>query len=320
MLSKINKRDALNYILHVANQYNISQRALCENITDYSHFNRICNGKEDNISWDLLINISARLGITSKDICDNCLLASINQYNEMWNKLEEARDSHNYAYIKSNIQHYSEMKSRSIYEKQLYFYAKAILLVKIDKNYLGALNLLAQCYRLTNPKFKPPTKRNYKHYSIEEYMPIENELLIYNAILICINLIYNYEIGLVLFSNLFQYARFKNCDAPILSTVYYNIAYNHYMLKDYENCYNTLMDYMDNHSHNDVNKPNNLLFSHYLLVLASYKLQKQEDVDSNIKFIIDYKEIKSELVNNLLIDLESRGIYNFNQSKQIAPC
>ena len=309
MLSKVNKRDALNYILQVANKYNISQRALCENITDYSHFNRICNGKEDNISWDLLINISGRLGITSKDICDNCLLTSINQYIEIWNKLEEARDSHDYSYIKSNIQQYSEMKSRSIYEQQLYIYAKAILLIDFGNNYLDALNLLTQCYRLTNPRFKAPTKRNFKHYSIEEYMPIDNELLIYNAILACLNHLYGYEIGLTLYINLFQYAQFKNCDAPILSTVYYNIAYNYYMLKDYENCYKTLTEYIDKHSHNDVNKPNNLLFAHYLLVLASYKLQRQEDVESNIEFIISYEEIKKELVSNLLDDLHSRNIY-----------
>ena len=47
------KKKALQIILDIAYHKGISQAQLIEGIYDYSHFNRMCNGKE-NIKIDIL--------------------------------------------------------------------------------------------------------------------------------------------------------------------------------------------------------------------------------------------------------------------------
>ena len=45
-MNLFDKKGALMYILKVASAKNISQAKLIDGIYDYSHFNRMCNGKE----------------------------------------------------------------------------------------------------------------------------------------------------------------------------------------------------------------------------------------------------------------------------------
>ena len=57
------KKKALQIILDIAYHKGISQSQLIEGIYDYSHFNRMCNGKE-NIKIDILVLCCIKLNIS----------------------------------------------------------------------------------------------------------------------------------------------------------------------------------------------------------------------------------------------------------------
>lgn len=58
-----NKRKALEIILNEAYNRGLTQVKLIEGIYDYSHFNRMCNGKE-KIKTDVLVLCCIKLGIS----------------------------------------------------------------------------------------------------------------------------------------------------------------------------------------------------------------------------------------------------------------
>ena len=61
-MNLFDKKGALMYILKVASAKNISQAKLIDGIYDYSHFNRMCNGKEP-IKLEVLVFCAKKLSI-----------------------------------------------------------------------------------------------------------------------------------------------------------------------------------------------------------------------------------------------------------------
>ena len=63
MIEYFDKQKALQIILDKAYNKGISQSQLIEGIYDYSHFNRMCNGKE-NIKIEILVLCCLKLEIS----------------------------------------------------------------------------------------------------------------------------------------------------------------------------------------------------------------------------------------------------------------
>ena len=66
-MNLFDKKGALMYILKVASAKNISQAKLIDGIYDYSHFNRMCNGKEP-IKLEVLVFCAKKLSIDLRRI------------------------------------------------------------------------------------------------------------------------------------------------------------------------------------------------------------------------------------------------------------
>lgn len=67
-IKMFNEKKALDYILEIASKKGFTQVDLAYNIYDYSHFNRMCNGKE-SIHRKVLFKCAKKLGVSRRTIC-----------------------------------------------------------------------------------------------------------------------------------------------------------------------------------------------------------------------------------------------------------
>ena len=71
-MGSLNYNKMLQFILKNANVRKITQKKLIEGIYDYTHFNRMCNGKE-SIKIEILFLCAEKLGIPYKDLISNSM-------------------------------------------------------------------------------------------------------------------------------------------------------------------------------------------------------------------------------------------------------
>lgn len=124
MIEFFNKRKALQIILDKAYDRGISQTKLIEDIYDYSHFNRMCNGKEDvkidvlvlcclklNISFDSIIQLSKEKALIELDEYYNQfeiirLQRRFNEFNDLYEKItsnDEIKELRQYKQLSNHI-------------------------------------------------------------------------------------------------------------------------------------------------------------------------------------------------------------------------
>lgn len=159
-----NKRKALQIILDKAYNRGISQAKLIEDIYDYSHFNRMCNGKEDvkidvlvlcclklNISFDSVIQLSKEKALIELDEYYNQfevirLQRRFNEFNDLYNKIT-TNDA-----IKELRQY-----------KQLSNHILAIIEARKNHNFKASKNLLELAFELSGFPLK-----QYNQYALSK--------------------------------------------------------------------------------------------------------------------------------------------------------
>lgn len=151
------KKKALQIILDIAYHKGISQAQLIEGIYDYSHFNRMCNGKE-NIKIDILVLCCIKLDISFDKIIQLSKEKPLLELDAYYNQFEIIRQKRNYNELSKLYQ--SIISNKKIKEfdkyKQLATHILAIIEGQNNHNFEAAKHLLEQAFELSG-------------YSIQKY-------------------------------------------------------------------------------------------------------------------------------------------------------
>lgn len=146
------KYKALQYILRVAYQKGISQSKLCENIYDVSHFNRMCNGKE-NVNLDVVMLCADKLSIEYNDLFSNSVVdkqKEINDYVNEFKRLSSINGTSELKNLYHEIEHY-KYESKQI--QQLKLVIHAYLEWRDFQHIMEAKKLLHKAFYTTAFKF-----------------------------------------------------------------------------------------------------------------------------------------------------------------------
>ncbi len=151
------KNKALQIILNKAFNKGISQSKLIEGIYDYSHFNRMCNGKE-NIKVDILVLCCLKLDISFDQVIQESKSKTLLELDEFYNHFEIIRLRRNYNELSDLYQHIisnNQLHKLNKY-KQLSKHLLAIIEAKRNQNFNIAKRLLEEAFEISG-------------YSIEKY-------------------------------------------------------------------------------------------------------------------------------------------------------
>ena len=159
---------ALQIILNKAYDKGISQSKLIEGIYDYSHFNRMCNGKE-SIKIDILVLCCLKLDISFDQVIQSSKEKHLLDLDGFYNQFETIRLKRNYDELMSL---YHQITSDDyLYNlnkyKQLSSHILAIIEVKTKHNYAGAIHLLEQAFEFSGHSIKQYQKCNLSKEQIE---------------------------------------------------------------------------------------------------------------------------------------------------------
>lgn len=160
------KNKALQIILDKAYNKGISQSKLIEGIYDYSHFNRMCNGKE-NIKIDILVLCCIKLDISFDQVIQLSKEKSLLELDEYYDQFEIIRLKRNFSKLTELYQQIisnEKIKELNKY-KQLSTHILAIIEAQKNHNFIVAKNLLEQAFELSGYSIK---KYNKFHLSKEQ--------------------------------------------------------------------------------------------------------------------------------------------------------
>lgn len=149
------KNKALQIILDKAYSKGISQSKLIEGIYDYSHFNRMCNGKE-SIKIDILVLCCLKLDISFDQVLQLSKEKHLLDLDEYYNQFEIIRLNRNFNEL---IPLYHQITlNNNLYKlnkyKQLSSHILAIIEAKTNQNYIGAMHLLEQAFEFSGYSIK----------------------------------------------------------------------------------------------------------------------------------------------------------------------
>lgn len=142
------KTKALDYILEIAYSKGISQARLCENIYDYSHFNRMCNGKE-NINTEVLLMCAEKLCISFDELNQASELSGKKEVIHYIEEFDCLSHYHDIDKIKKFSMELSSIDLDDALFKQLKLSVKAFLLWRYDREVSTALNVLLDALKVT---------------------------------------------------------------------------------------------------------------------------------------------------------------------------
>ena len=269
------KKKALQIILDIAYHKGISQSQLIEGIYDYSHFNRICNGKE-NIKIDILVLCCIKLDISFDKIIQLSKEKPLLELDAYYDQFEIIRQKRNYNELSKLYQSIIFNKKLKEFDKykQLATHILAIIEAQNNHNFEPAKRLLEQafelsgysiqkynqfhltkeqveilidyslcCFSLNDPKWQEILlylKENKNNFVDEETFDYMYPKIIYNLSTI---FLYNkdYINSLIYSEEAIQFCRNKN-KFIILPYLYYNSACCLCMLKKYDKA----KEYLDN--------------------------------------------------------------------------
>lgn len=229
MLAYLDKYTVLDYLLCVAAARNISQRNLCEGIIDLSHFNRICNRKEDRLTWDILLSMAAKLKVDEKEIYDYCYVHNKKMYDEIMEQLEYYKIHYEYDKIKELHEKYSVIRNKSMFELQLDQYTSAIVSLEVDKDAAKAFKQFVTTIKLTNPLYNEPNISRVGGYSIKPFQLSDEELKIHMGVIICICMLSSYERVIPLYEDVVEYIHAYSDNRKMLTTVLLDVFIAYYM-------------------------------------------------------------------------------------------
>lgn len=162
------KSKALQIILDKAYNKGISQSKLIEGIYDYSHFNRMCNGKE-SIKLDILVLCCIKLDISFDQVIQLSKEKALLELDEYYNQFEIIRLKRNFTELTELYkQIISNEKVNELNKyKQLSTHILAIIEAQKNHNFNVAKSLLEQAFELSGYSIKKYNKFNLSKEQIE---------------------------------------------------------------------------------------------------------------------------------------------------------
>lgn len=280
------KSKALQIILDKAYNKGISQSKLIEGIYDYSHFNRMCNGKE-SIKIDILVLCCIKLDISFDQVIQLSKEKTLLELDEYYNQFEIIRLKRNYTELTGLYQQIisnEKIKELNKY-KQLSTHILAIIEAKKNHNLSGAKCLLEQAFELSKCTIK-----NYKKFVLSKE---QIEILIDYSI--CCFSLHNpkwHEILLFLKDKENNYTD-EETFCYVYPKILYNISTMFLMDKDYLNS----ITYSDEAIH-FCRRENNFIYLPYLYYNSACCLSMMKKYEEAKEYLNNCKNI-FKLQNNL---------------------
>lgn len=223
------KNKALKIILNIAYKRNISQSKLIDGIYDYSHFNRMCNGKE-SVKLDILVLCCLKLGICFDDVLNMSKFEGLVELDKYYDKFEAIRINRNYKDLENlfyDITHNDKLHNLKAY-KQFKNHILGIIQAHLYQNY-------KQAKQSFETAFESSSNNSIYCYNYHNLNREQIEILIdYSICCFCL--------GLSTWENILSFLinpNNKYASDKILHYVYPKISYNmsiiYLMKEDYKN-------------------------------------------------------------------------------------
>ena len=225
-MNLFDKKGALMYILKVASAKNISQAKLIDGIYDYSHFNRMCNGKEP-IKLEVLVFCAKKLSIDLNKLLEFSYSIEKINISELKEEFQWLMLKHDYSKLKEFYFYLNQIQLVENEGKQFKKRVEGIVFGELNGNYEKALSCFKDALAIT--------VKNKDFINIEFGRLSNEEIRIISDIAICQNALDSTD-GILLMENLIKSME-KNNDTKKCIDYYFNISYMYSGIKDYKKKY-----------------------------------------------------------------------------------
>lgn len=225
-MNLFDKKGALMYILKVASAKNISQAKLIDRIYDYSHFNRMCNGKEP-IKLEVLVFCAKKLSIDLNKLLEFSYSIEKINISELKEEFQWLMLKHDYSKLKEFYFYLNQIQLVENEGKQFKKRVEGIVFGELNGNYEKALSCFKDALAIT--------VKNKDFINIEFGRLSNEEIRIISDIAICQNALDSTD-GILLMENLIKSME-KNNDTKKCIDYYFNISYMYSGIKDYKKKY-----------------------------------------------------------------------------------
>ena len=172
----MDKKKALEYLLAVASKKNISQACLIDGIYDYSHFNKMCNGKE-NINLEIIFACASKLNVPVNDLLLAGNYLAPKKLTQIKDEYLECMILQKFQNLKYLLQELAAYEEHSDGVKQLKLNIKGVMEAHQNKSYQKALVLFKDALKCTC-KYTNIYDAEFQYFS-------EDELNIFNNMALC---------------------------------------------------------------------------------------------------------------------------------------
>lgn len=207
-MNLFDKKGALMYILKVASAKNISQAKLIDGIYDYSHFNRMCNGKEP-IKLEVLVFCAKKLSIDLNKLLEFSYSIEKINISELKEEFQWLMLKHDYSKLKEFYFYLNQIQLVENEGKQFKKRVEGIVFGELNGNYEKALSCFKDALAIT--------VKNKDIINIEFGRLSNEEIRIISDIAICQNALDSTD-GILLMENLIKSME-KNNDTKNVSII-----------------------------------------------------------------------------------------------------
>lgn len=241
-MTKYDWKKALDYILYVANKNGVSQATLAKNVITLSHFNRMCNGKE-NVKADIVFECAKKIGIEESEIIniarsnENLLFI---QFKKNLENILLLQDYQALLTLKDKIEPY---KDRDKHFSQLYYRILGLIEGSLHRHFELAEKYFVKALKEVHPKLHSESQLNTLHLN-------EIDLEIIEAIAICNKNLKKYADAIQIYHLLLKYIEGNSVVTILYPKVCYNLSRTYEKIKEYQqelNYANRGIDYSIQH-------------------------------------------------------------------------
>lgn len=225
-MDKYNWKKALDFVLYIANQKDVSQAALSENVISLSHFNKMCNGKE-KVKAEIVFECAKKMRIEDKKIVEiarNEESVAYLQFKDRLEKLLIIQDYNALYDLKTEIEKY---KDKDKYFSQLYYRILGLIEASINKHFEIALYYFKKSLSVVYPKL------SFDNELLSLYLN-EIDLEIIGSIGLCFKNIEKYEDAITIYLLSLQYLEVKFEGSIFYPKFCYNLARMYEKTNDYD--------------------------------------------------------------------------------------
>lgn len=176
------KKRALHYILEIAFEKGFTRVELVEGIYDYSHFNRMCNGKE-SIHMNVLHRCAEKLGISKEELYKygNDSDFDLKEYKDKFEELLQSQKYEEIMALYENLKKFNNV-SEDIIIRQFIMRLHAFVELKWKSDVFSSITILYDALELTH--------KNINEESMSIIKLSGEEQILLNDIALC-----EYEMG-----------------------------------------------------------------------------------------------------------------------------